>query len=182
MCIILLYKKYKKDFKECIKMKIEFNLKNDIITEVAVSFGRHLYGLLSLENPVPDVKCSCTGNTQETATVTHYEDGCIVCPKCGAIKGTLTKKGVQQIKKHEREESEKPLKLVPAFNDWEALGQLYKLNKKISQKDWEKIKSYMRYVSPSEFEDISVRGTSQKGWVCREENVPKVKELLGIEE
>ncbi|WP_407424391.1 hypothetical protein [Methanobrevibacter sp.] len=77
---------------------------------------------------------------------------------------------------------DKELKLETKCYDANEYGYLYGLNKRIPDEDFEKVKSYMRDFRRKDFVDGIVKVTGRpEGYRCLEEDVPKVEEILGIE-
>lgn len=77
-------------------------------------------------------------------------------------------------------ESEKSLRLVLKCIDHEEYGKLYALNQEISDTEKDKIRKYFRKYKPIDFKNIMNIEGNPHGWMCKEENVQIVEELLGI--
>ena len=78
--------------------------------------------------------------------------------------------------------SEEPLKLVLKCIDHEEFGNLYAFNKEITDEEKDLVIEYFRKYKPIDFKDIMNIEGNPHGWMCLEENVPKVEEKLGITE
>mgnify|MGYP003295507969 CR=1 FL=1 len=78
--------------------------------------------------------------------------------------------------------SDEPLKLVLKCIDHEEFGNLYAFNKEITDEEKDLIIEYFRKYKPTDFKDIMNIEGNPHGWMCLEENVPKVEEKLGITE
>lgn len=78
--------------------------------------------------------------------------------------------------------SDEPLKLVLKCIDHEEFGNLYAFNKEITDEEKDLIIEYFRKYKPIDFKDIMNIEGNPHGWMCLEENVPKVEEKLGITE
>ena len=77
---------------------------------------------------------------------------------------------------------DKELKMETKCYDANEYGYLYGLNKKIPDEEFEKVKSYMRDFRRKDFVDGIIKVTGRpEGYRCLEEDVPKVEEILGIE-
>lgn len=72
------------------------------------------------------------------------------------------------------------LKILLKCIDYEEYGKLYAFNKQISKKDLEKVKPYFKHYTPKEFKDIMNIEGNPHGWMCREKDIPRVEEILGI--
>lgn len=72
------------------------------------------------------------------------------------------------------------LKIVLKCIDYEEYGKLYALNKQISKEDLEKVKPYFKHYSPKDFKDIMNIEGNPHGWMCKEDDIPKVEEILKI--
>jgi len=79
-------------------------------------------------------------------------------------------------------ESENSLKFVLKCIDHEGFGNLYALNKEITDEEKELVKPYFRKYKPVEFKDIMNIEGNPHGWMCQEKDVPKVEEILKITE
>ena len=78
--------------------------------------------------------------------------------------------------------ADKDLKLETKCYDANEYGYLYGLNKRIPDEDFEKIKPYMRNFRRKDFVDGIIKVTGRpEGYRCREKDVAKVEEILGIE-
>jgi len=77
--------------------------------------------------------------------------------------------------------NKEPLRLVVKCNAPE-YGDLYGLNQKISEEELSKVKPYMKHFTPASFENVMAIHGDPHGWMCTEENVPKVEEELNITE
>lgn len=78
--------------------------------------------------------------------------------------------------------SDEPLKLVLKCIDHEEFGNLYAFNKEITDEEKDLVIEYFRKYKPIDFKDIMNIEGNPHGWMCLEENVPKVEEKLGITE
>lgn len=78
--------------------------------------------------------------------------------------------------------SDEPLKLVLKCIDHEEFGNLYAFNKEITDEEKDLVMEYFRKYKPIDFKDIMNIEGNPHGWMCLEENVPKVEEKLGITE
>lgn len=78
--------------------------------------------------------------------------------------------------------SDEPLKLVLKCIDHEEFGNLYAFNKEITDEKKDLVIEYFRKYKPIDFKDIMNIEGNPHGWMCLEENVPKVEEKLGITE
>ena len=78
--------------------------------------------------------------------------------------------------------SDEPLKLVLKCIDHEEFGNLYAFNKEITDEEKVLVIEYVRKYKPIDFKDIMNLVGNPHGWMCLEENVPKVEEKLGITE
>lgn len=77
---------------------------------------------------------------------------------------------------------DKELKMETKCYDANEYGYLYGLNKRIPDEEFEKVKSYMRDFRRKDFVDGIIKVTGRpEGYRCLEEDVPKVEEILGIE-
>lgn len=77
---------------------------------------------------------------------------------------------------------DKELKMETKCYDANEYGYLYGLNKRIPDDEFEKVKSYMRDFRRKDFVDGIIKVTGRpEGYRCLEEDVPKVEEILGIE-
>ena len=77
---------------------------------------------------------------------------------------------------------DKELKMETKCYDANEYGYLYGLNKKIPDEEFEKVKSYIRDFRRKDFVDGIIKVTGRpEGYRCLEEDVPKVEEILGIE-
>ncbi len=73
------------------------------------------------------------------------------------------------------------LKLETKCFDANEYGYLYGLNKRIPDKDFEKVKLYFRKFKRMDFVEGNVQVTGRpEGWRCLENDVAKVEEILGI--
>ena len=79
-------------------------------------------------------------------------------------------------------ESNDSLKLVLKCIDHEEYGNLYALNKEITDDEKELIKDYFRKFKPIDFRNILNIEGNPHGWMCTEEDVPQVEKLLKISE
>lgn len=79
-------------------------------------------------------------------------------------------------------ESEESLKLVLKCIDHEEFGNLYALNKPISDEEKAKVQKYFRKYKPIDFKNIMNIEGNPHGWMCTQEDAPKVEELLEITE
>ena len=78
--------------------------------------------------------------------------------------------------------ADKDLKLETKCYDANEYGYLYGLNKRIPDEEFEKVKHYMRNFRRKDFLDGIIKVTGRpEGYRCLEEDVPKVEEILGIE-
>lgn len=78
--------------------------------------------------------------------------------------------------------SDEPLKLVLKCIDHEEFGNLYAFNKEITDEEKDLVIEYFRKYKPIDFKNIMNIEGNPHGWMCLEENVPKVEEKLGITE
>ena len=78
--------------------------------------------------------------------------------------------------------SDDSLKLILKCVDYEEFGNLYALNKEISDEEKESVKKYFKNYKPIDFKNIMNIDGNPYGWMCLEENVPQVEEILGITE
>ena len=78
--------------------------------------------------------------------------------------------------------SDEPLKLVLKCIDHEEFGNLYAFNKEITDEEKDLVIEYFRKYKPIDFKDIMNIEGNPHGWMCLEENVPRVEEKLGITE
>ena len=77
---------------------------------------------------------------------------------------------------------DKDLKMETKCYDASEYGYLYGLNKRIPDEEFEKVKSYMVDFRRKDFADGIIKVTGRpEGYRCLEEDVPKVEEILGIE-
>ena len=76
--------------------------------------------------------------------------------------------------------SENSLRLVLKCIDHEEFGNLYALNKDITDDEKEKVRKYFKKYTPVDFKNILNIEGNPHGWMCMEENVPMVEKLLGI--
>lgn len=79
-------------------------------------------------------------------------------------------------------ESEKTLKLVLKCVDHEEFGKLYAFNEEITDKEKEMVQPYFRKYKPIDFKNIMNIEGNPHGWMCKEEDVTKVEEVLNITE
>ncbi len=80
------------------------------------------------------------------------------------------------------EEETEPLKLVLKCRDPNEFGDLYALNKPITDKQKEELEGYMRKYRLQDYENIMVIEGNPQGWMCQEKDVQKVEEILNITE
>jgi len=78
--------------------------------------------------------------------------------------------------------SDEPLMLVLKCIDYEEYGNLYALNKDISEEDFSRVKTYFRHFSPADFEDVMNIEGDPHGWMCTKEEVELIEYELGITE
>lgn len=74
------------------------------------------------------------------------------------------------------------LKFTLKCIDHEQYGNLYALNKELSEDDMEKVKPYFKNFKPVDFKNVMNIEGNPYGWMCTEENVTKVEKILKIEE
>lgn len=78
--------------------------------------------------------------------------------------------------------SEYSLKFVLKCIDHEEFGNMYALNNEITDDQKESVKKYFRKYKPVDFKNIMNIEGNPHGWMCLEEDVPKVEEILKIED
>ncbi|PAV07742.1 hypothetical protein [Methanosphaera cuniculi] len=74
------------------------------------------------------------------------------------------------------------LKLVQKCYDPEEYGYLYGFNREIPDFELEDVKQYMKKFTPASFKNVMAISGDPHGWMCTEENVPKVEETLSIQD
>ena len=74
------------------------------------------------------------------------------------------------------------LMLVLKCIDHEEFGNLYALNEEITDEEKALVKEYFRKYEPIDFKNIMNIEGNPHGWMCKEEDVNNVEELLGITE
>ncbi len=79
-------------------------------------------------------------------------------------------------------ESDDTLKLVLKCIDHEELGNLYALNKEITEDEKQSVIEYFRNYKPIDFKNIMNIEGNPHGWMCKEDDVPKVEKILNITE
>lgn len=163
--------------KNQIKVK---NLKNDYVTfftikgnEVYNRHGKRMY-------------CSCTGNTEETATAMMYndEEG-VYCPHCHEKKVEILQtyeEWKQEQEEKEREQLEN-IHIVEVGSDWECGFKFYGLSARIDYDSWGKIKHLFRYYRRGwSFEcEMEWEYGEPTGWLTQSpEEVEKILIEMGI--
>lgn len=78
--------------------------------------------------------------------------------------------------------NEKPLKLVLKCIDKNEHGKLYALNQLIPDDKLEEIFPYFKNYKLEDYQNIMEVEGNPQGWMCNEENVPIVEEILGVDE
>lgn len=172
------------DVKDKILVKFQTRKGETIENQAYVIDEKYVH--MGIDKPL---YCCCTGETEETATPMQYNttNDTVFCPNCHEHKVDVikTRQDYQEERaERKRKQQEKidatPLKLVNCTNDYEALGRLYRLNKRISPEDWKKVAQYFSYHNPHDFIDLSMVEGNTKGWMTLKQNIPKIEEILGI--
>jgi hypothetical protein len=78
--------------------------------------------------------------------------------------------------------SKDSLKLLLKCIDHEEFGNLYAFSEEITDDEKELVKEYFRKYKPIDFKNILNIEGNPHGWMCKEEDVPKVEQVLGITE
>lgn len=76
----------------------------------------------------------------------------------------------------------KPLKLVLKCIDKNEHGKLYALNQLISDEKLKEILPYFKNYKLEDYENIMEVEGNPQGWMCSEENVAIVEDILGVDE
>lgn len=166
------------------KNQIEFKIKNKQgIEKLVIGFIE--------ENRVKNrsgaiFKCSCTGNTDKTATPFEYNGTQLICPECGKIGIiTMTYDDYLERKKKQEKEAEElerkkleDLHLVMEGKDWECGFNFYGLSARIDYDHWLKIKKFFTYRTPgwSKDQELEWYGWEPTGWLTQNPN--EVEEIL----
>ena len=115
-------------------------------------------------------QCSCNGKntTYETATPFTFneENKAIECSECGKTFKVI--KLPEDFRKEAEEAAQRKkdnLHLYVAGNDWECLGDMYKLSDRVEYDIWNKIKHLFSYYSRQEFEDGDYEYSGETGWL-----------------
>lgn len=144
--------------------------------------GKKSFWVFKDGNKVGNLKCSCTGKTDATATqmVYNHREEKVECPHCHKQPEVL--ETVQQYNDKKEAEIEairqkKPLKVIKSVFDYSTGIQYYTLNKTIPEEEWNKVSEYFTYMQPYMFEDAE---GATAGWYTTEPE--KVEEILGITE
>jgi hypothetical protein len=74
------------------------------------------------------------------------------------------------------------LKLRLSTLDCNTSTKYYQVTEKLNDSQKIKIKSYFKYYTPDNFENIDNVAGNTTGWMCKDDDVEKVEELLGIKE
>lgn len=72
------------------------------------------------------------------------------------------------------------LKLVLKCIDKDGFGNLYALNQKLDDETLETVKDYFHNYQLEDYKDIMEIEGNPRGWMCKECDVAKVEEILGI--
>ena len=142
--------------------------------------GPKSFWVFKEDNKVAGLKCSCTGNTNTTATQMKYnhETEKVVCPHCGKQPEVIeTPKEYRAKEKAEIQAriNKKPLQLNKTVFDYSTGIQYYSLNKRIEESDWKKVADLFTYINKNMFEDAP---DAESGWYTR--NPEKVEQILHI--
>lgn len=76
--------------------------------------------------------------------------------------------------------NEEELKLRLSTLDCNTSTKYYQVTQSLDKEQKLKIKSYFKYYTPENFDNLDNVAGNTTGWMCRSEDVEKVEELLGI--
>ena len=157
-------------------------MKTNVYGQVTIQTpkGKKSFWVFKDGNKVGNLKCSCTGKTQATATqmIYNHREEKVECPHCHKQPKVI--ETVQQYNDKKEAEIEairqqKPLQLNKSIYDFSTGIQYYTLNKTIPETEWNKVSEYFTYMQPYMFEDAE---GATAGWYTTEPE--KVEEILGI--
>ena len=78
--------------------------------------------------------------------------------------------------------NEHELKLRLSTLDCNTSTKYYQVTQSLDEQQKIKIKSYFKYYTPENFDNLDNVAGNTTGWMCKSEDVEKVEELLGITE
>lgn len=77
---------------------------------------------------------------------------------------------------------EQELKLRLSTLDCNTSTKYYQVTQTLNEQQKSKIKSYFRYYTPDNFENLDNVAGNTTGWMCKSDDVEEVEKLLGITE
>ena len=177
-------KQRRNDFMKKNQIKVK-KLKNGTKTIVTIKNG-----MVYNRTGKSKIYCSCTGNTEQTATPMRYnKTKGVYCPNCDEKK-------VEVIQTYEQWKAEKDAKekrmnekklatlhLVERGSDWECGFKFYGLSANIDYDDWLKVKEHFRYYKRgwSRGQELEWNYGEPCGWLTRNpEAVEKILVDVGL--
>ena len=77
---------------------------------------------------------------------------------------------------------EQELKLRLSTLDCNTSTKYYQVTQTLNEQQKSKIKTYFKYYTPENFEDLDNVAGNTTGWMCKSDDVEEVEKLLGITE